>query len=98
MLLIALALYVWSAKPCKIYSFNIIDFGFYILAAWICIITVITHQTGSELTGYICLVLGLVVITIFTVVYYFISRKAEMGCEQIYKVWRGGERKRFKQQ
>lgn len=87
--LIILALYILKAKPCKVYSWNIIDFGLYMLGAWICIVTVILHSSGEKAVGWICLLLGLIVFGFVSLHSYFNSRRAEVECDQIFKAWIG---------
>ncbi len=87
LILILLAMYVKRAYPCKVYSFNIIEIGFFYISAWACISTALLHYTESTLIGILCLLVGIVVIGIQTYLNYMRSKKAEMECEFIHTLW-----------
>lgn len=85
LILIFLALYCKKAKPCKIYSYNIIDIGFYLTAAWMCISSALLHRTGNKTGGVLCLMFGTLTLFILTVVFYCRSRKEESDLDEMWK-------------
>jgi len=86
-ILILLALYVKRAYPCKVYCFNVIESGFFFMAAWACISTALLHYTNSTLIGVLCLLTGVIVLGILIFKNHQKTKKAEMECEYIYTLW-----------
>lgn len=84
LILISLALYCKKAKPCKIYCFNIIDIGFYLLAAWMCVSSAVLHRTGNKTGGWLCLICGSFIILILTIYFYCKCRSLE---KELDKAW-----------
>lgn len=82
-----LSIYIKYAKPCKIYSWNIVDMGFFMISSWACLITAIIHIEHSVGIGYICLGFGILLLGLFMIIKYCKSKKQELNADNISMIW-----------
>lgn len=86
-----MAVYVRKAKPCKIYSFNIIDTGLYLLGTWFCLSTLCLHIIEKRWIALIILLVGSFVILFCTIRAYVLSRRLEISTPHLFNLWKGTE-------